>query len=350
MGRKRQVRRDEKLPAYVSRVPSRNRVTIKHYLGQGKFGRTQYLRDQHNHPLSAEASTQAIFEAYKRIVLVDDVRSLSWLFTQYFKSPRFSSLASATRNNYRIHSDAITSARTKSGRTFGEADLSDITPQVIARYRDKWENDKPVAVAREMQLLSAVFSWAVEQGHLVTNPAKGVRKPSTPPRDRYVSQEEIEAVSAQATGSPYLPILMELAYLCRARVGEILALQTHGNVKRKIPGVVEEGLFIKRTKGSDSEITLWTPRLQQAVCNAKSLHKSVLSPHLLHDSHGSAITYRAVRSAFVRALEKAKVEKFTLHDLKAAGISDHKDQAGGHRSARMRDVYVRVPGKIIATN
>ena len=35
--------------------------------------------------------------------------------------------------------------------------------------------------------------------------------------------------------------------------------------------------------------------------------------------------------------------------LKAKGITDHKDHHGGHRSDRMRDVYVRQPDRIEPT-
>lgn len=348
MGRKRATRKDEKLPPYVCRLPTRNRVTLKYYLGKGKFGPTHYLRDRLGKPLPADAPVQAIFEAYKMIEFDNHAYTLSWLFNQYFKSTRYTKLADATRRNYRIHADSITASPLKNGQVFGQVDLAAITPTTIAKYRDKWETDKPVAVIREMQFMSAVFSWGVEQGSIALNPAKGVRKPSATARDRYVSQDEMTAVQ-NAVAKPYLAVAMEIAYLCRARASEVLALQRQGDIKRKIPGIVEEGIYIKRTKGSDSEITLWTPRLREATEKAKILHRDVISPHLIYDEKGSAITYRALRSAFVRALKKSKMEKFTFHDLKAAGISDHKNQAGGHRSARMRDTYVRVPEKIEAT-
>lgn len=349
MGRKRQTRRDEKLPPYVSRITTINRVVFKEYLGRGKFGGKRYIRDREGEPLPADASTQAIWEGYKAIETGHSTHSLKWLFSKYFKTARFQKLASDTRRNYRIHAEAIENAPLKSGKLFGDVDVALITPQVIARYRDKWETGRPVAVIREMQFMSSVFSWAVEQGHMARNPAKGVRKPSATARDRYVTQAEMLAVE-KATNSKYLPIAMELAYLCRARASEVLGLQRRGDVQRKISGVVDEGIYVRRLKGSDSEITLWTPRLKKAVEDAKALHKDVISPHLLYDKNGNAITYRALRSAFVRALEKAQVEHFTFHDLKAAGISDHKNQTGGHKSARMRQTYVRIPDKVEATD
>jgi len=63
----------------------------------------------------------------------------------------------------------------------------------------------------------------------------------------------------------------------------------------------------------------------------------------------------AVRSAFVRALGKAEKaspplrRRFTVHDIKAKGITDHKNHHGGHRSARMRDVYVRKAEEVDST-
>lgn len=40
---------------------------------------------------------------------------------------------------------------------------------------------------------------------------------------------------------------------------------------------------------------------------------------------------------------------FTFHDLKARGITDHKDKHGGHKSEKMRAVYDRLPDYIAAT-
>ena len=80
------------------------------------------------------------------------------------------------------------------------------------------------------------------------------------------------------------------------------------------------------------------------------LNGGVISDYLLRDRQGNAIAYQTVRSAFARARDKADVESFTLHDLKAAGSSDHQYQAGWHRSARMRDVDARMASKVIATS
>ena len=46
-------------------------------------------------------------------------------------------------------------------------------------------------------------------------------------------------------------------------------------------------------------------------------------------------------------IEAQGIERFTFHDLKAKGVTDHKDHAGV--SERMKKVYVRKLSKVEAT-
>lgn len=339
MGRKRHRRRDDKLPPYVNRVPSRDRVVWREYLGEGRFGRYITLKDNKNKPLLALASVQVIWEAYKRLDTEGDSDTLRGLFNAYFQSPHFQQLAVATRRGYRIHADTICAKPLKNNLVFGDVAPERIKPPTLAKYRDKGV-ETPVATNRQLQFMSAVFSWAVEQGRMSKNPAKSVRKLRTKPRDRYIDDDEFAKVK-EAAGNTALPLIMELQYLLRTRVSEVLTL--------KRSDVLENGVLVRRTKGSESEITTWTPRLQAALKAAERFNGDVISPYLIHDRKGLKITYGAARSAFVRALEKAGVERFTLHDIKAKGITDHKHHAGGHRSARMREVYVRMPDEVEST-
>ena len=75
-------------------------------------------------------------------------------------------------------------------------------------------------------------------------------------------------------------------------------------------------------------------------------------PYLLHDKKGLTIQKNAFDTAWQRLMKKHVEqggERFTFHDLKAAGITRHKSNHGGHRSEKMRKVYVRDLPKIEAT-
>lgn len=68
---------------------------------------------------------------------------------------------------------------------------------------------------------------------------------------------------------------------------------------------------------------------------------------------GKAIKAAAFDTAWQRLMGKAMEaglrERFTFHDLKAKGVTDHAEQWAGHRSERMRQVYVRKAREIQAT-
>lgn len=337
MGRKRTTKADGRLPPYVYRRPRQDLVELRRYLGGGEWGPSQSLRDDNGDTLPANASLQAITRAYHRAVQVDNApRTLRWLIDQYLASPRYKRLAKSTAAHYRGYAGGICERKLQGGALFGDVPVDKITRPVIARYRDS-RAEAPIAANRELQFLSAVFSWALEQGYATINPAQGVEKNPQKPRDRYVQDWEYRLVLELAP--TWLAAAMELAYLCCARRGEVLALSRDS--------LLEDGIYLKRTKGSDSEITRWSPRLRDAVALAKSHNRDTLSRYLLHDKKGGPIRVRAFTSAWQRLMRKAVAaglpEAFPFHDLKARGYTDRKDHNAGHRSARMHEVYMRLP-------
>lgn len=342
MGRNRGVRRDNALPEYVYRITSKNRVIWREYVGAGKFGRTVTLLDSSGTPLPSAANHQQIMTAYNEQVAKSEGHTLSWLFAQYFKSRQYADLSPATKRSYQVHSGTIAGKRIKGGSLFGDTPLKSITPPVVAKYRDS-RADARISANRELQLLSAVYSWAIEQGHATSNPAKGVRKFPAQVRDRYIENWEMELV--QELAPDYVAVAMELAYLLRARRSEVLALRRED--------VTDAGVFLNRGKGSEDETTTWTPALREAIQAARAINRGVISPWLLHDPKGGKIKAAAFDTAWQRlitkALESGLKERFTFHDLKAKGVTDHAEQWAGHKSERMRQVYVRKAREIQAT-
>lgn len=343
MGRGRGSRKDNALPEYVYRLKAKDRVVWREYLGKGRFGKSIRLKGENGEPLTASASHQAILAAYARqVVQARPVQTLRWLLDLYLQSVKFRSLTPATQKGYRIHAESICSHAMRSGKTFGDVPLAKLSPPVWARYRDN-RAETPIAANRELQFARAVFSWAVEQGHAEANPVKGVRLFKSQTRDRYIEDWEFDLV--QKLANDRTAVMMELAYLLRARRKEVLALRREN--------IGEDGVYLCRGKGSENEVTRWTPRLQDAVKAAQALHRDVISPWLIHDRQGQPIKASAQDTAWQRLMDKALAnglkERFTFHDIKAKGVTDHAEQWAGHKSERMREVYVRKPREIDAT-
>ena len=335
MGRKRQS--GEKLPKYVYRKG--NWYVYRPYV-DGRMGKPVPL-------VRIGASMSDVWAALEQ--LQDNAGpTVRAMMTRYLEENH--RLAARTRRDYRAHVERLAETPLRGGRCFGDADPDSVTRQAIRQYLDR-HSDTPTAANRRIQFLKAAYSWALERGRVRDNPCQGVRLHTTPGRDRYVTDAEYEAVLqiakewAAAGRYPYLWIMMELAYLLRARRAEVTALRR---------SMVEANVIAwPRSKGSRPERTAITPRLRHAINAAKRLEADIASAWLVH-RRGQPITKNAFDSAWQRLMHAALegghlTQRFTYHDIKARGVSDHATHHSGHRSQRMRDHYNRKPDEVEAT-
>lgn len=87
------------------------------------------------------------------------------------------------------------------------------------------------------------------------NPCVGVDKFPKPQRDRYITDEEYVAIYDHAT--PAVRAAMEIAYLCAAKVSDVLKMNWNQ--------IMDHGIFIQHGKTGVKQIKRWTERLRAAV-------------------------------------------------------------------------------------
>jgi hypothetical protein len=104
-----------------------------------------------------------------------------------------------------------------------------------------------------------------------SKPTTGVKKLFVKARQHYAEDEDYQFMLKIATASPYwyAPLCMEIAYLCRMRLSEVLDM-TDAN---ELP----TGLLIKRRKGSRDNITAWNDRLKAAWQTALTTRNQIVS-------------------------------------------------------------------------
>jgi integrase len=332
MGRKRR-RVHQGLPKYV--YLKHKSYIYRPYLGR-QNGRTVWGEDVY---LCGEGALPSeIHAAYERATN-ERKDTLQWLLDAYLSSPQFKKLKTRTQEDYKSYRESIT-ARPIRGGNFGSVELINISKRTIRNYLDKYKDGKaPIAANRHIQFLKSAWNWGEERFDKVpNNPCLGVKLNVQTPRARYVTPEEFAAFKSAAPS--YVSLFMEFAYLCRARWGEVAEL--------KRSDLLPEGVRLLRGKGSEGEITAWTPRLRAAAVCAKAFNGDAPTPvsggFLIHNKQGRPIRQNAFQTAWGRAMRKwvaAGNERFTFHDLKAAGYSDQKKQDAGHRSDKMHRVYSR---------
>lgn len=115
------------------------------------------------------------------------------------------------------------------GKNLGKLELDDITPFMIAKYRDRLlKKVANATVNRYLAGLSHLFTVAVKDfGWMDDNPCRKVRKAKEPRgRVRYLSDDERARLleACRESRSPYLYAIVVLALSTGARRGEILGM------------------------------------------------------------------------------------------------------------------------------
>ena len=333
MPRKRKLT-DSRLPTYV--YPSKGRYVLKHYDADLKRVVSETVLCKTDAPISK------VWQIYLEITKKKQVGTLRWLAVQYFSSPEFQSRAPSTQQDYKSCYANVCKMKVRGG-LFVDLQLARYTPKAMKGYRlQRQKEGAPVRGNRELAFMSLVFSWAYSEDLLpkgMLNPFKGAGRKKERPRQRYVQDDEYSDVYDLAERPWYLRPAMEIAYICRARKSEVLDFQRHD--------ILDQGLQLRRIKGSKHNIVKWSPRLRAAV--DACLHKPSIIPsmYLFHDKHGGKILTSTFGSAWGRHM-RDYIDKggtrFTFHDLKAKGISDDtgdRQKGSGHKSAAMVALYSR---------
>ena len=303
---------------------------LRPYLGRIE-GKTKWGKRIKLGPIDAPLSE--IWQAYVEYEhQAPTAHTISWLLFLYLNSPHYLSLAQRTQNDYQSLRSKLCARTLPDGTSFGKCSITSVTKRTIRGYLDY--APAPIQANRQISLLKAAWSW-VEQRHVVpANPCLGIKPNPEKPRDRYVTHEEYHLALSHAP--PWLQMAMGLAYWCRARRAEVLAL-TYDDVQ-------EDGVFIQRSKQSLSEITTG-PEVMDLVARSYTLPAG--SNHLIRNSKGEPVGEHGFNSAWRRLAKKMGESHFHYHDLKAKGVSDMQgEQWAGHKTKKALAVYQRKARRI----
>ncbi len=148
--------------------------------------------------------------------------SLGWLAALYFRSDEFKALASGPTRRAVIEECLRETVRDDSADLMADCPLSFVTPAKIKRLRDL-KKGLPGAGNNRRKYLSAMFGWAVEAGHMKSNPARDVRriKYATTGFHTWTVAEVAQFIERHPIGTkPYLALCLLL--FTGARKGDVV--------------------------------------------------------------------------------------------------------------------------------
>lgn len=207
-------------------------------------------------------------------------------------------------------------------RLLGHHRAEDLTPQIVARFRDKrLEDVSPSTCLRELQTLSAMLTTACREWQTVaSNPVAGIKKPSpNRGRERRLDSSEETRLLEELTPAARLPNgqwskgirnvwikpLVQLAIQTAMRRGELLSLRWE-NVNLQ-----DRTAYLPVTKnGTSRRVPLSSAAIRVLVGLPRTLCGRVFP-----------ITPNALRQAFNRARANAGLNDLHLHDIRHEATS-----------------------------
>lgn len=225
-------------------------------------------------------------------------------------------------------------------KAFGHMNIHSMRPTFVYQYIDK--RSAKIAAKREIKLLSHIYTKAVEWGYLDRHPFKGqVRLSGEKPRERYVTEDEYEALME---GEGIMPLFVEFAVLTGLRKGDILQL--------KRSALKEDGIHVTTQKTNKRRIISWTDQLDDCVQEIITHRGIDISPWLFCKQDGGCYYVGGKSSGFdsmwKRHREKCGLSDIRIHDLRAKTASDFEDEKDAqallaHDNLSMTRAYIRKP-------
>ncbi len=206
----------------------------------------------------------------------------------------------------------------------GTLTLADITPPLIAEYRDKLASGypdnqprSPSTVVRYLAILSHCLNIAVKEYQwLDDSPMRRVTKPKEPRgRVRFLSDDErIRLVTACETSTnPYLFPVVVLALSTGMRAGEAM------NLEWRDVDLARGWITLRDTKNGERRGVPLTGKALELVRQHAKVRR--LDTPLLWPSKEHPDKPMDLRQPWGKALKQAGIEDFRFHDLRHSAAS-----------------------------
>lgn len=227
------------------------------------------------------------------------------------------------------------------GDAFQEFTPSQVTPPVCNKYLSTFARQARTHNAHRSMLRQVLAFAALEglrDGH---NPVDNIPQKAMKGRKRGVTDDEIKALKAaalqQSRNGEALVQMIDLALLTGQRIGDLINLRWQD--------VSDAGVYVQQGKTDERLLIEWTAALRAAI---KSCERGDKIGHVLKTQSGTGYRYAGIRSAWVRACDRAGLEDLNIHDLRGRAGMDKRDADGleaakallGHRNIGMTEHYV----------
>jgi integrase len=215
---------------------------------------------------------------------------------------------------------------------FGAMDIGAVKPTDVVAYRDA--RAAKTRCNRELALLSHAYSLAVEWGLAAGNPCRDVRRNKEVPRDRYVTDAELEKFKEDCP--PWLKTYLSIKLLTGLRQQDLLAIRW--------TDVTDSSLSVRTQKtGQRLSISL-TSELSSLINSLPKLGDTCFCTR--QGKVYSASGFASIWNRLMKKFTSSGNSRFHEHDIRGKTATDMDDPVAaqrllGHSSIAMTEAYIK---------
>ncbi len=199
--------------------------------------------------------------------------------------------------------------RTQLLPTFGGRRLDEISAATVHAWFDRYSRTAPAGANRVLDILRQIFNYAMECGHLGSNPARGVRHNPRPRVTRFLSKDEVRRVYAaldshrgRGSGQQQADII-RLLLLTGCRKGELVELRWEE---------VGDGV-LRLADSKTGPRTVFLSRAAQALIDRQLRNGS---PYVFPSPKDESRPRSSELSLWRKVRREAGIEDVRVHDLR----------------------------------
>lgn len=189
-----------------------------------------------------------------------------------------------------------------------------------------------------------------------TNPIPPIKRMTTPPRKKYVTDSELRRIKhaaligrdgLQTRSGPTVCALIDMAYLTGQRIGDLLDLRWNKKAATErgevvAPYIGDDAIYFQPDKtvastGAKVAIT-WTPKLRELVKRIKGIRAASHRSMVFTNQSLEPLGYSTFATAWWRACDRAGIKDLHFHDIRAKAITD-TDETHGRQAARRKGAH-----------
>ena len=199
--------------------------------------------------------------------------------------------------------------RTQLLPTFGKQRMDEVDRPTVHRWFDGYSRTAPAGANRTLDILRQILNYAIELGHLDSNPARGVRHNPRPKVTRFLSRDEVvrlhaalDAHRGRGSGKQQADII-RLLLLTGCRKGELVHLRW----------VEVDGDMLRLADSKTGPRTVFLSREAQMVLGRQPRGDTrYVFPSLADGSRPRS----SELSLWRKVRREARIEDVRLHDLR----------------------------------